>query len=74
MRPYDAKGDDEVASGLRTDHKDTGDFWILTDGWRVSLYQQKTGHPSTQNITIPRAEFNKLVAWYMRDQKPRKRR
>lgn len=68
MRPYDAK-DNWLVCRLARDNFDAGDFWILTDGTRVTLASQKAGESPTQSITIPRAEFNKLVAWYMRDQK-----
>lgn len=70
MRPYDVKGDKiPPLAELRTDHKEIGDYWILTDGWRVSMVQQKTGESPTQKVTIPRAEFNRMIDWYLRDQK-----
>lgn len=69
MRPYDAKNLDEVCT-LRCDNKDVGDFWILTDGYQVSLRKQKMGEPPSEGICIPRAQFNRLIAWYMREQKP----
>jgi hypothetical protein len=71
MRPYDAK-DEATACGLRITHKDVKDFWVLTDGYRVSIAQQLTGEPPTQHVMIPRAVFNEMVDWYMREQKAAK--
>ena len=68
MRPYDAKNLDKVCT-LRRDNFDTNDCWILTDGHRVTIAEQKVGEAATQSITLPRATFNKLIAWYMREQK-----
>ena len=69
MRPYDVKDSDEVQT-LKRDNFDAGDFWILTDGYDISICEQKSGHAPTQKIHIPRAVFNKIVSWYMREQKP----
>ena len=68
MRPYDCKTIDQVCA-LRRDNFDAGDFWIITDGYNVSLAEQKVGEKSTGMVTIPRREFNRLVTWYMREQK-----
>ncbi len=67
MRPYDAKKLGEVCN-LRTDSKDVGDYWIMTDGYQVTMHEQKLGKPTTQDIAIPRTVFNRLIDWYMRDQ------
>lgn len=68
MRPYDMNGDEENDSGITDDNKSLGDFWMITDGFRVTLAEQKEGEAPTQYITIPRATFNKFIDWYMRDQ------
>lgn len=72
MRPCDAKNTDEVCA-LQRDNFDSSDFWILTDGYQVSIADQKRGAPPAQHINIPRPIFNRLVAWYMREQKEIKR-
>ena len=68
MRPYDCKTNKQVCA-QRSDNTSAGDFWILTDGCEVSLAAQKVGEPASEMISIPRAQFNKLIDWYMRDQK-----
>jgi len=45
------------------------DFWLLCDSNRVCIHEQTSGHPSLQRISIPRKQFNRLVAGYL---KPRK--
>lgn len=68
-RPYDANTEAKLLK-LRRDNYDADDAWILTDGHRVSIAAQKVGENPTQKISLDRATFNKLIAWYMRDQKP----
>ncbi len=71
MRARDAKGDKILQ--IRRDNLTAGDFWILADGHDVTVCAQQPGHAATASVTIPRKEFNRLVDWYMRDQKPTKR-
>lgn len=71
-RPFDCKNTDDCCE-LRRDSFDAGDFWILTDGFNVSIHEQKLGEHSKQTISVPRAEFNRLIRWYMREQKPNPR-
>lgn len=68
MKPYDAKTLDEVCS-LERDNISFGDFWILSDGHTVSLRKQKQGEMPSEGIQVPRATFNKMVDWYLKDQK-----
>jgi hypothetical protein len=70
-RPYDAKWQDDKPLPLRRDNFEFGDCWILTDGARVTMAEQKMGESPRQTITLPRETFNKLIDFYMRDQKPR---
>ncbi len=72
MSPMDANTFKKVI-GLRSDNFSTEEFWILTDILTVTLAKQKNGEPSTQKITMPRAEFNRLIRWYIRDQKKTKK-
>jgi hypothetical protein len=68
MKPYDAKGE-RRAIKLKRSVRSFGGFWILTDGYRVSVSQQKTGEAPTQHICISRARFNQLIDWYLKDQR-----
>lgn len=71
MRPYDRKGGKKDDALLR-DNWSFGDFWIITDGYRVSMAQQEIRHAPLQMIRIPKAAFNKMIDWYMRDQPKRR--
>lgn len=67
MRPYDAKTLDEVCELRRDNYPAETDVWsILVGGDHVSLHPPGGG----SYVLIPRADFNNLVRWYMRDQKP----
>ena len=55
---------------MRRDHVDSGDFSIITDTHVVWLSEQKIGEDRKQHIKIPRATFNRLIRWYIRDDKP----
>lgn len=67
MKPYDATGDRNVTK-LKRSHRSFGNHWILTDGYRVSLSEQKIGEAEKQHITMSRARFNQLIDWYLKDQ------
>lgn len=69
MKPRDARA--EKVFDLRRDNFTAGDCWILTDGHRVSLVEQPGGQSPKQQVTLDRVTFNRLIDWYMRDQKPR---
>jgi DNA polymerase III sliding clamp (beta) subunit (PCNA family) len=52
------------------------DLTLLTDSYRVSIWEQKVGESPSQSVTIPRAAFNRLIRWYLRPQritKPRRK-
>lgn len=51
---------------LPRDNQTFGDYWIITDGYMVSLAQQEVGESATQKISIPRNVFNKMVRFYTR--------
>lgn len=58
---------------IRSDHYSTREFWILTESYHVTLTQQKKGEYPKQQIAIPRDDFDKLIAWYLRPQEMRKK-
>lgn len=62
--PYTAKTDAEI-SAMPSSVVESGDFWILTDGYHVTLSEQKTGDSPKQYITVPRDIFDKFVRWYI---------
>lgn len=68
MTPYKARSNEQVCS-LRQDGYESGDFWIMTDGYTVTICEQKTFESPKQVIHVPRAEFNKMIDWYKREQK-----
>jgi hypothetical protein len=67
MTPHEARTIDEICS-LRRDNISTPHGWILIDGDRVSLAQQQAGHEAEGTITLPRAEFKRMIDWYLRPQ------
>jgi hypothetical protein len=66
MKPYDANG--KTILKLSRDNKTFGDVWILTDGYRVSIREQKSGEAPTQGIMLSRAKFNRVIDWYLKNQ------
>ena len=70
MKPYDANG--KTLPQLTRDNKTFGDVWILTDGYRVSIYDQRAGKAPSQGLTLPRARFNRIIDWYLKNQPLRK--
>lgn len=64
----DCRNDNQVCR-LGRDNMTVGDFWIITDGYRVTIAAQKIGARPTEKITIPRGTFNRFVRFYTRQQK-----
>lgn len=58
---------------LNSDHHDTETHWILTDGHSVSIAQKAIGKPCTASIKVPKRVFDRLVDWYMRPQRLRRK-
>lgn len=73
LSPMQARTDEQVCS-LNRDNTTTGDFWILSDGITVTITHQVLGESPKASVSVPCAEFNKLVRWYMRGQKIRSKR
>jgi Holliday junction resolvase RusA-like endonuclease len=63
MSPMEVRDIDTLCKMPR-DNLTVGDFWILTDGYTVTICQQKTGHSPTEKVHVPRATFNRMVRWY----------
>jgi len=64
IAPIDAKTFGDICS-LPRDNISCRGFWILTDGYYVSIHQQKPGEDSKQQIRIPRSIFDHFVRWYV---------
>lgn len=69
--PKDCKTIVEICK-LQTDNHSLKEHWIITDGYTVSLANQRSGEPATEIISMPKAKFDKLIEWYFKPQKERK--
>ena len=74
MRPYDARSEKDCCYRLANSSVDTPSYWMLTDGYRVSLAEQKNGEAPKQHICFKRATFNRFIDWYMKNQPVPKRK
>ena len=63
-KPIDAKTFSQICS-LPRDHYETKNHWLLLDTGVVYLHRQKSGHESEASLKIPRAEFDRMVRWYV---------
>ena len=61
---------DEVATlaGLKRDNFDKGDFWFLSDGFNVTIAEQRVGESPAQSIRVPKATFDYFVKKYTEQQ------
>lgn len=64
LKPIEARTFDQICS-LPRDGYDTKRFWLLVNIGTVTLCEQQNGKPSTNTMELPRAEFDKLVRWYV---------
>lgn len=53
---------------LKTDNHATKDYWIITDGWNVTICKQRSGESAVESMTIPLKDFNRLIKWYVKPQ------
>ena len=63
MKPIEARTFNQVCSLPRSSY-DTKHFWLVIDGAMV-IGEQEDGQAATNKLVIPRAEFDRLVRWYM---------
>jgi hypothetical protein len=69
MRPYDVKSDDDLVAMESDNHPQDSRVWsILNQADKVSLHAP-VGHQVAW-FEIPRDQFNAIVDWYMKDQRP----
>lgn len=57
---------------LQTDGWNGKNYWMCVNEGSVSLYAQTVGEAPTQKIDIPRATFDRMVAWYLKEQELRR--
>jgi hypothetical protein len=69
MAPIDATPS-KIDQLPRSGH-DLENYWILTDGFNVSIHQQHNGEASKQAVSVPKKDFDKLARWYFRQQRLR---
>ena len=62
--PIDVKTYSQVLA-LPQSVKETKNAWILVENKEIHLYKQKVGEKSTENITLNKNDFDKLVRWYV---------
>ena len=48
---------------IKTSTLDTKEFWILRDGFNVSIVKQRIGESSTESVRVPIDVFRKMVKW-----------
>ena len=60
------KGEEDFA--LQRDNFDKGDFWFLSDGFTVTLAEQRVGESPAQSIRVPKATFDYFVKKYTEQQ------
>ena len=58
---------------LQTDHHDLKESWILLDGANGVITEQKNGESATDSVRIKVSAFNRMVKWYTKQQRLRKR-
>jgi len=63
--PRTANTNDKVCS-LRRDNASYGDYWILVDEDQLTITQQVAGKSPEASITLDKATFNKMIAFYQK--------
>lgn len=56
---------------MHRDHTVIGDFALMTDSYHLWITEQKMGENPRQQIEMTRAQFNRLLRWYLRPTKER---
>lgn len=70
LSPQKARTSKQICS-LQTDNHDTKNAWIMLNGSRISICEQKVGESSTAAVKISRRDFDAFVRWYLKPQKVR---
>lgn len=56
---------------LPRDNFKAGDYWLISDSFVVTVTAQKAGVAPTGQVSVPRREFNRLIAAYLKPQRIR---
>ncbi len=72
LTPRRAYTFDQICS-LHTDNHETPRTWLMLDVGVVTLCNQRNGEEPTAEITIKRRDFERLVDWYNRAQRCRRK-
>lgn len=67
LSPRTANTNKEILK-LKSDNKSTRDAWILLDGNKVNICNQRNGHKATGFVKISKKQFNQLIDWYNKEQ------
>ena len=65
--PREARTDKQMIE-LTRDNISVGGWWFMIDGDVVILTAQKSGESPTQQVTVPRGVFGRVVDWYNKPQ------
>ena len=65
--PQECRGTNAICE-IEMDSHSLKDYWILYDGHHVTITKQRMGEKSTESVTLPRRQFDALIAWYQRPQ------
>ena len=75
LTPIEARTFKQICS-LPRDNLDTSGHWIQLDVGEVTIAKQKGGEAAKVMLTVPRAQFDRMVRWYMTGslRRPKKRK
>jgi hypothetical protein len=67
--PIQCRSLEDVCSIPRDNISLPKDFWMITDGYEVTIAQQKMGESPSQKISVPKSIFDACVKWYVTGKK-----
>lgn len=71
MRACDAKTEADLLK-LKRDNFSVPEGWLLTSGDTVTVAAQRDGENASGIVRLPRAQFNRLIRDYQREQHAKK--
>jgi len=67
LSPKQARSHKAICS-LRTDNWGCKDGWIMIDGDKIIMTNQRSGESHTGQVEFTRRQFHTLIDWYQRPQ------
>lgn len=64
----ECKNGRDLPATIKRDNFDKRNFWLVCDGFNVTLAEQRVGESPTQSIRIPKATFDYFVKKYTEQQ------